>query len=290
VVLNGDGGDEAFAGYARPIVARAAETFRGVVPRALRPTAARLLARTGKKGRMLAAAGRQTAREAFVYDRGLRRVRAELYSSSLLSRLNGGHPDALYSQVWSAADGPTDLDRALFGDLSTYLPDQLLVKMDVSTMAHSVEARSPLLDQALVEFAASIPVDQMSRGYQTKYLLKRLAERYVPREVLYRRKRGFVMPVSAWLRGELAGDLRAILTSPTARARGLFSPATVGRILDEHASSRRDWGNQLWTLLVLEIWYRIFIDRSVMPDQLLSSIEPAARSRAFAATPAAVLY
>jgi asparagine synthase (glutamine-hydrolysing) len=277
VVLNGDGGDEAFAGYARPIVARAAEVFRGVLPRALRPTAAQLLQHAGKRGRMLASAGRRTAQDAFVYDRGLRSLRSALYSPTLLSRLNGNHPDQLYSEVWRTADGPTDVDRALFGDLTTYLPDQLLVKMDVSTMAHSVEARSPLLDQQLVEFAATIPADQLTRGYQTKYLLKKLAERYVPKEVLYRRKRGFVMPASSWLRGELSGDVSAILMSPAAIGRGLFSPQVVQQMVSEHIGGHRDWGNQLWTLLVLEIWYRIFIDRTVTPDQPLRSIEPIRR-------------
>ncbi len=243
VVLNGDGGDEAFAGYARPIVACAAEVFRRTLPRGLRPTAAFLAQHAGgKRGRMLATAARRSPRDAFVYDRGLRRFRTELYSSELMDTLTGHEPDNHYGQTWDAADGPTDTDRALFGEMTTYLPDQLLVKMDVSTMAHSVEARSPLLDQQLVEFAATIPSSQLTRGFQTKYLLKRLARRYVPREVLYRRKRGFVMPVGSWLRGDLAGDVQAILTSPATAARGLFRAEAAERMLHEHISGQRRLG------------------------------------------------
>ncbi len=180
VVLNGDGGDEAFAGYTRPVVTRAAQTYRALVPAPLRGIGGQIIGRVGKKGRLLAEAGRVSAREAFFYERGLRNVRTDLYTSDFMDRLRGADPNAHYQEVWDRADGPTDADRALYGDLNTYLPDQLLVKMDVSTMAHSVEARSPLLDTRLLEFASTIPAAQLTQGYQTKYLLKRLAERYVP--------------------------------------------------------------------------------------------------------------
>ena len=92
-----------------------------------------------------------------------------------------------------------DVDRALYGDFATYLPDQLLAKMDTSTMAHSLEARSPLLDKQVIEYAARIPTAMRLKGYTTKHLLKRLAARYVPEEVIYRRKQGFPAPMSQWV-------------------------------------------------------------------------------------------
>ncbi|HLV80368.1 MAG TPA: asparagine synthase (glutamine-hydrolyzing), partial [Chthonomonadaceae bacterium] len=263
VILNGDGGDEAFAGYARPIVTRAAERARALLPPSLRGAAGGLIGRIGKPGQMLAGAIQQSAEAAFVYDRGLRSVRSALYTPGFLACLEGADPDAHYRQVWREADGPTDTDRALYGDLTTYLPDQLLVKMDVSTMAHSVEARSPLLDRQLVEYAATIPAAQLTAGYRTKPLLKRLAERYVPSHVLHRRKRGFVMPASRWLRAELAPHLRALLGAPAFVERGLFRPDVLCRMLDEHQSGQRDWGDPLWTLMVLEIWSRLFVDRTL---------------------------
>jgi len=272
VILNGDGGDEAFAGYARPIVTRAAEQTRALVPPALQGTAGRLIGRAGKRGRMLAGAIQQSAEAAFNYDRGLRSVRSTLYTPGFLACLEDADPDAHYRQVWREADGPTDTDRALYGDLTTYLPDQLLVKMDVSTMAHSLEARSPLLDRQLIEYAATIPAQQLTAGYRTKPLLKRLAERYVPAHVLHRRKRGFVMPASRWLRGELAPHLRALLGAPAIAERGLFRPDVLCHMLDEHQSGQRDWGDPLWTLMVLEIWSRLFVDRTLSREDRLDAV------------------
>jgi len=264
VVLNGDGGDELFGGYARPVVARAAQHYRRFVPRPLRHILGQQYHRLErgplKPLGMLASAGQGTAAEAFVYDRAFRRYRAAAYAPALMQAVAGEHPDSHYRRVFERARGTDDVDRALYGDLVTYLPDQLLAKMDVSTMAHSVEARSPLLDTALIEYAARIPNELRLKGYATKYLLKRLAERYVPREVLYRRKRGFVMPASSWLRGELAPYLRAALLSSAFAEREWISPDHVRRLVEEHTSGIANWGEQLWTLFVLEIWARMNLD------------------------------
>jgi asparagine synthase (glutamine-hydrolysing) len=272
VVLNGDGGDEAFCGYSRPMVARAAQLCRGWIPPRARPAAGRLISMLGKRGQLLAAALATDARSSFVYDRGFRGCRSRLYETDALRGIAGLDPDEHYRQAWTEADGPTDADRVLSAELTTYLPDQLLSKMDVSTMAHSLEARSPLLDTRLLEFAATIPIEQLTQGWETKHLLKRLAGRYVPREVLYRRKQGFVMPVSRWLREELAPLARALLESLTRAERGLFRREWVMEMLDEHLGGRKDWGEQLWTLIVLEIWYRLFVDRTLDPHTRLEQV------------------
>jgi asparagine synthase (glutamine-hydrolysing) len=270
VVLNGDGGDEAFAGYARPIVARAAQQVRHVVPSPFLGLAASMATRVGKKrGQMLA----RELRESHTYDRGIRPIRAHLYQPSFSAQLSDEHPDILYRDVWREADGPTDVDRALFSDMTTYLPDQLLTKMDVSTMAHSIEARSPLLDLGVLTFAASVPSKQLTRGYNTKPLLKRLAEKYVPREVLYRRKRGFVMPVSHWLRTTLATTMRILLSSPSFTERGIFDPYQVREMMNEHTTAKRDWGEVLWSLMVLEIWFRMFVDETLNRGERLDSLK-----------------
>ena len=272
VILNGDGGDEVFGGYARPVVARAAEKYRRFLPRVAREVVAKSLSGISggalKKVAMLAAAGRGSAAEAFIYDRAFRSIRDQAYAPELMSQLNG-HPDRFYRDVWDNAPATEDTDRALFGDLTTYLPDQLLAKMDVSTMAHSLEGRSPLLDMNVIEYAAMIPTHQRIRRYQTKYLLKKLAEKYVPREVLYRRKRGFVMPSSDWLRGELSPYVTAALGSKLFAERGWADVAFVQKMLGEHESDAEDWGEQLWTLFVLEIWARLTIDRSMQPGDSL---------------------
>ncbi len=272
VVLNGDGGDEAFCGYSRPMVARAAQVCRGWIPVGARGSVGRLISLLGKRGQLLATALATDARSSFVYERGFRGCRARLYHPDALLGIAGLDPDEHYREAWTRSDGPTDGDRVLSAELTTYLPDQLLSKMDVSTMAHSVEARSPLLDTRLLEFAATIPIEQLTKGWETKYLLKRLAARYVPREVLYRRKQGFVMPVSHWVREDLARLTRGLLESLTRPERGLFRRDWVIGMLDDHVAGRQDWGQQLWTLIVLEIWYRLFVDRTLDPHTRLEDL------------------
>lgn len=268
VVLNGDGGDEVFGGYARPMVARAAQSYRRLLPSMIRQMLGRALNGLAddeygaflKRVGMLVDAGSRPARDTFVYDRAFRTHRGTAYTSEFQAELTETHPDAWYRDVWTDAQAVDDVDRALYGDFSTYLPDQLLAKMDVSTMAHSVEARSPLLDQDLIEYAARIPTSLRLRGYTTKYLLKRLAERYVPRDVLYRRKRGFVMPAADWLRGELTPYVRGALDNERFFERGWILPSFVRRMLEEHQAEDQDWGEQLWTLFILEIWARQTLD------------------------------
>ena len=263
VVLNGDGGDELFAGYARPIVAGAAERYRQVVPAMLRRQLGQLDGFNSgilKRLSMLAKAGKGKAVDSFVYDRAFRSYREQAYTQSLIDNIDHQHPDRFYRDVWQRAKATDDVDRALYGDFNTYLPDQLLAKMDTSTMAHSVEARSPLLDKSLIEYAAQIPTDLRIKGFTTKYLLKKLAERYVPHEVLYRRKRGFVMPVSDWFRGDLSSYLKAALQSDRFLERGWIDPEFATRILNEHITGQHNWGEQLWTLFVLEVWALMMLD------------------------------
>ena len=270
VALNGDGGDELFGGYTRPMVERVAEPYRKYLPQSLRRALGTAL-RSHADGplrrlALLARSGASSAADAFVYDRAFRQFRTDAYAAPLLDAVRGQHPDALYRSVWNDADGTDDVDRALFGDFNTYLPDQLLAKADRASMAHSLEARSPLLDTALIEYAATIPTALRLRGFETKHILKRVAARFVPDFVVYRRKRGFVMPAASWLRGELAPYVRAALDNRTFFDRGWVRPEYVRRILAEHFTGVRDWGEQIWTLLVLEVWARIVLDRTLDRD------------------------
>lgn len=277
VALNGDGGDELFGGYTRPMVARAAQHYRRLIPAGLRRAADDVLHWNEsvllRRAMLLARAGRADAIDAFTYDRGLREFRAAAYAQDFLGTLSGFDPDVMYREVWARADGLDDVDRALYGDFSTYFPDQLLAKADVASMAHSLEARSPLLDTEMIEFAATIPTDLRLRGWETKHLMKRLAAKFVPREVLYRRKRGFVMPASRWLRGTLAPHLRCALDSPSFHDRGWVRPEFTRRILDEHLSGAHDWGDQLFTLLVLEIWARLALDGTLQRTDPLDALQ-----------------
>ena len=274
VVLNGDGGDEVFAGYARPLLARAAQGYRGIAPAPLRALLGALpLPHTGRlrKLALLLAAGRGTALDAAVYERGLRAWRREAYAPALWAAVGADDPDAGYRAAWSHLPEAEDAERALYLELTTYLPDQLLSKMDSATMAHSLEARSPLLDRALVEFGMRLPPALRMRHYRTKYLLKRLAERYLPREVIYRRKQGFVMPLVPWLRGRLLPYVQAALRSQGFVQREWLQPAFVERLLGGFAAGRDDDAQPLWTLFVLAIWSAL-LDGSLQPGDSLDAL------------------
>jgi asparagine synthase (glutamine-hydrolysing) len=279
VALVGDGADEAFGGYARPMIERAAAPYRALVPSPLRLALGALLRdRAGRRSEglrrrvaLVAGAGARSAADAFVYDRAFRSLRQRTYAPGLLAVLGEWHPDVLYRDAWARAVAHDDVDRALAGDLATYLPDQLLAKADVSAMAHSLETRAPFLGREMLEFAAALPTSLRLKGWTTKYLLKRVAERYVPSEALHRRKQGFVMPASRWLRGELAPFARATLDAPRFHDRGWIRPDATRRLLGEHASGRRDWSQQLRTLLVLEVWARLALDRDLAPGDPLEA-------------------
>jgi asparagine synthase (glutamine-hydrolysing) len=158
------------------------------------------------------------------------------------------------------ANGAGIIDAALLADTMTYLPNDLLVKVDVATMAVSLEARSPFLDHHVIEFAASLPENLKLRGLTTKYLLKKVLRQLLPSENIGRRKMGFGVPIGHWFRNQMQPFLREVLLSEKASKRGLFAPASVKRLIEEHTSGKRDYSHQLWTLLMLELWFNRFID------------------------------
>jgi asparagine synthase (glutamine-hydrolysing) len=146
-------------------------------------------------------------------------------------------------------------------DFGTYLPEDILTKVDRMSMAHSIESRVPLLDHPLVEFALGLPLRMKLRDGQRKYLLKRVARRLLPPPLLTRRKQGFGVPLGVWFRGgKLRGAFQDVLLSPRARQRGYFDPREIQRLLDEHLAGRRDHELRLWQLLMFELWHRTYLD------------------------------
>jgi asparagine synthase (glutamine-hydrolysing) len=148
----------------------------------------------------------------------------------------------------------------LYLDLLCYLPNDILVKVDIASMANSLEVRSPFLDHEVVSFAASLPSNMKRRGLTTKYILKKTLERILPHEILYRPKHGFQVPISEWFRGDLRAPVRDVLLAPRTIEREFFKPLQVKRLIEEHESQHRDHGTRLWTLLNLELWMRTYID------------------------------
>jgi asparagine synthase (glutamine-hydrolysing) len=147
--------------------------------------------------------------------------------------------------------------------MTTYLPDDLLIKTDRSSMATSLETRAPFLDHWLVEMAATIPDNLKLKGSTTKYILKRVAEGLLPADIIQRPKHGFGVPLGAWLRADVQ-PIREVLLSPEARGRGLFDTAAVAALIDDHATGKKDHGQRLWSLLTLEWWHRLFIDPAAL--------------------------
>jgi asparagine synthase (glutamine-hydrolysing) len=154
------------------------------------------------------------------------------------------------------AAGCSPLTQLLYLNLKTYLVDDLQVKMDRSAMAHGLEARSPFLDRALMEYVASLPDDMKLRRGQTKYILKRAFRDLLPEAIRTRGKMGFGVPLGAWFRGELRDYLRDLVLAPNARLREHIDQSYVRRLVDEHLSGQRDHGHRLWTVLTFEVWLR----------------------------------
>ena len=152
------------------------------------------------------------------------------------------------------------VDRAMMADTANYLPDDLLVKMDIASMAVSLETRSPFLDHHVMEFAASLPAQLKLRGITTKYVLRRGLRGLLPRQNLRRAKMGLGVPVGRWFRGKLKDFLSDMILSSRASRRGYFKPTQVRDVFDQHVSGRRDYGPLLWMLMMLELWHREFID------------------------------
>ncbi len=183
-----------------------------------------------------------------------------LYTAGFREQLGGSRADSAIEASWRESLSEDALDRMLDVDVENYLSGQLLTKVDIATMAHSLEARSPLLDHELMQFAASLPGEQKLHRGQRKVALRRALRGWVPDAVLDGPKQGFSLPLSEWFRGELREWAREILLDPVAVRRGYFDERAVAGLLDGHARGQRDDSRGIWTLLVFELWHRRFCE------------------------------
>lgn len=271
VALNGDGGDECFAGYERYAAMQFAETYHKL-PRALRrglieQAFGLLPAGSTSKSKLTKAKRFMEAASLPRIDRYLRWVSAfdsktkmAIYSDDFRHAMSEVHSRACLEPWLGPVNGSGIVDAALLTDTMTYLPNDLLVKVDIASMAVSLEARSPFLDHKLIEFAASLPENMKLRGLTTKYLLKKVLKRLLPEENLKRGKMGFGVPVGHWVRGPMRGFLKQTLFSTQALKRKMFRHEEVSKLVEEHLANKRDHSFRLWTLLMLELWFQRFID------------------------------
>jgi asparagine synthase (glutamine-hydrolysing) len=175
--------------------------------------------------------------------------------------------------AFGTSDADTFLDAVLDVDVTYYLTDCLLVKVDIATMAHALEGRSPMLDHEFMEFAASLPADFKLRDRQTKYIFKRAVRNLLPEEIIDRPKQGFSVPLEQWFRKDLRDISADMLLDGRLAQRGYFKPGAVRRLLEEHWRGSVSWHNHLWTLLMLESWHRMFIDERPTSKPIASSAE-----------------
>lgn len=268
VALSGDGGDESFAGYDNYRAVAAWDRY-DVVPYPVRRAIARgtsavldrlpysnATARASRGARMWA--GPVPDRFQLQSTIFKPEEKQAAYTPQFKAELAGVPFRHVGENAWDTGMDP--VDWMMRHDQQFYLPDCLMVKTDIASMAHGLEVRCPLLDHTLVEFAATIPSGLKQHGGEGKRIFKDTVRDLVPAAVLSKRKTGFGIPLARWLREDLSELVRGTLLDERARARGLFAPAFVARLVEDHRTGRRDWSARIWALLFLELWFREFID------------------------------
>ena len=262
VALSGDGADEAFAGYRRQRFWAVEERARALLPAPLRRAAGalgRLYPKADWAPRPLRAKATllgiaADGDEAYARAVGVTapELRGQLFSVEARAELAGYRAEDAWVAAMRAAPARDALDRAQWADVTRWLPGGMLTKVDRTSMAVGLEAREPLLDHRLVAFAATLPVGMRIRGGQGKWLLKKTLQPFLPREILYRPKMGFVTPVTAWFRGQLAGEAAGLARSRVLEETGWFDLGVLSRLAEEHRAGRADHGRTLWQFVMLE--------------------------------------
>jgi len=260
VVLSGDGGDELFAGYDKYTVEARRRAFRLPGPARRIVGAAAALLPPGMKGRNFLRNLALDGPQRYLDESTLFRPddKERLFQPEVLGRMAGGDPWSEELEYLARAGGHW-LSAARYMDLKAYLPLDILTKVDRMSMAHSLEAREPLLDHRLVEFAATIPPGMMLRGGTTKWIFKEAMRGILPDDIIDRRKHGFAVPLGRWFRGKLGGFVRDLLLTKRSRERGIFNPSAIESLVRSHEEGR-PLDLQLWTLLSFELWCRAFVD------------------------------
>jgi asparagine synthase (glutamine-hydrolysing) len=264
VVLSGDGGDEMFGGYTRYIPDARVTAVDRYAPAALRRVAGAVSARLphGARGKRFLRHVARDARGRYLDAIGFFTAddKSGLLSADVRQRLTGGDPENRLIRHFDRYAGLSWPSQMMRFDVETYLPEDILTKVDRMSMAHSIEARVPLLDNSVIDFASSLPADLKIRHGRRKHVLKEVAARFLPGELIDRRKQGFGVPLDVWFRGNLRELLADTLLSTRSLQRGYFQPAFVRGLIREHLSGRRDHTLRLWQLVVFERWLQQYVD------------------------------
>jgi asparagine synthase (glutamine-hydrolysing) len=269
VVLSGDGGDELFGGYDRYLPHPRVDRFdRLPLP------GRRQLASSVWPWLPHGVQGKNFLRHVALDTEGrfvdsVAQFKADekpaLYSAGLRSALRGTSAEATLARRFARFSALPPHSRMMRFDFETYLPEDVLTKVDRMSMAHSIESRVPLLDNHVIDFAATLPAHLKIHNGRRKHVLKEALKGLLPAGILDRKKQGFGVPLDTWFRGGLTGMFADVLGSARTRQRGYFEPAFIDRLVQEHLSGRRDHNMKLWQLLVFELWHRQYLDRTTAP-------------------------
>ncbi len=265
VVLSGDGGDELFAGYTRYVIDKKRSGFSNLpsfVRKGVQAVSEQLP--HGAKGKNYLYNASLDAIDRYIdsVSHFTKLKRKSLYAKGFIAKLNGsfGVGESLFQQFANSVETGNPIDNLLYLDSKTYLPSDILAKVDRMTMAASLEARAPLLDHKLIEFVVGMPTEFKLKGLETKYIFKKAMEGIVPNEILYREKQGFGVPINEWINVQLKDRIHSTLSDSKTLQRGYFDAKYIKTLLDEHHQGRRDHSYSLWILLMLELWFRRFVD------------------------------
>jgi asparagine synthase (glutamine-hydrolysing) len=258
VVLAGEGGDELFAGYPKYAADRMAGMVSALPQNMVRAMVRWLPYRQRRVKLALETLSirNEAERSATWFASFSRHEREALFAPDFLAQVDPAHPARIFQETLEKVHARSPLKRMLYADLKIWLPDNLLLRGDQMTMAASIEERVPFLDHKLVELAAKIPSRLLTRGFQTKILLRRALKPYLPPETLRRQKVGFTVPVGLWFRKELKTLVGDLVLSPDSKTRGYFSRASTEKFVQEHFKGIRDRQKQLWALVNFELWSR----------------------------------
>lgn len=271
VALAGDAGDENFAGYAKYPIDVMENTLRNALPEGIKQFLIAPLAKLYPQWDWLP----QYLRGKFFltnltlsHARGFFRTntfltqadQAQLFSQDFQRTVKHYDPFSLVETFYNKAETDDPLSKVQYVDIKTYLPGDILVKVDRMSMANSLEVRAPMIDHRFMEFAATIPSRLKLQGKEKKYILKKALTPYLPQEILYRKKRGFDAPVDRWFRTELKQLTQDTLLAPQALERGIFQPESLKTMWKQHQTGQRNFGYNFWTLLMFELWHRRFME------------------------------
>lgn len=279
VALNGDGGDENFAGYLRyranmlaaklnflsPLLAK--ETVRKALKNLPHSERQKSVLRAFKRFSLVIGDEPAIRNIAWhcIFDH---QYQEQLYTADFRQRLHGLDAYHYLGEAFTRAKADDFLDKLLYTDVATYLPEDLLVKMDIACMANSLEARSPFLDHEFMELTAGIPPEYKLKGQQGKYILKKAFNDFLPQTILKRSKMGFGVPIERWFRRELRDYVSGILLSQRSVQRGYFRKEFIELLIRQHNEGKMNHGYRLWNLLNLELWHRIFVDKEKIIEEV----------------------